>query len=121
MMKPTILLVAALSVAGCFQSRTTCTSLAARELATVDKLIAETETTIDRGYVLTDTSAGNVNFCLGSGGNTVGVSFCTDGSGRKPVAIDRAAEQRKLDGLLTRRAALAKQAAADSAACAAVP
>jgi hypothetical protein len=121
-MKPMILFFATVALTGCMtQSRTTCSSPAARDLKTIDKLIDETETTIDRGFVMTDTTASNVNFCLGSGGNNVGVSLCTDGSGKKPVAIDRAAEQRKLDGLLTRRAALAKQAAADSAICAAVP
>jgi hypothetical protein len=106
-----------LPLAACIQGQPTCTSPAARELRTIDRLIADTETTIDRGFVTAASEGARVNFCLGGGGNNVGVSFCADPT-RRNVPIDRASEQRKLDGLLERRAALARQAAIDSRACA---
>ncbi len=116
-MRMMIAVTAVLSLAACVQGQPTCTSPAARELKTIDRLIAETEATIDRGYVSAASEGARINFCLGGGGNNVGVSFCADPT-RRNVPIDRAAEQRKLDGLLERRAALARQAAIDSRACA---
>jgi hypothetical protein len=106
-----------LSLGACVQGQPTCTSPAARELKTIDRLIADTEATIDRGFTTAASEGARINFCLGGGGNNVGVSFCADPT-RRNVPIDRAAEQRKLDGLMERRAALARQAAIDSRACA---
>jgi hypothetical protein len=82
----------------------------------VDRLIDETRAAIDRGYRLERNVSPSVNICLGGGSDTVGVSFCSDGGTRK-VAIDPAAEGRKLDALLTRRDDLVSQSAADHAAC----
>ncbi len=118
MMRRTMAALTILALAGCMQGGggASCPSASARELGTVDRLIAETETNIRRGYTMTEGDGGGFNFCLGGGGDNVGIGFCTT-PGREAVAIDRATEQRKLDGLVARRAALAKQVAADRAAC----
>lgn len=114
------LLVLAAAVAGCAGTSGPCARPEARELRTVEKLIAETRADMARGY-RTETSASNpsVNFCLGSGGGTVGVAFCADPSQhRRTVALDMAAEERKLDALEARRLALLSGIEAKQAACA---
>jgi hypothetical protein len=105
-----------LAVAACEPAGSPCSAPAARELRTVDRLIAETRTTLARGYATEQTDTG-FDFCLGGGGSNVGVSFCGQPGGRRTVAIDRAAEQRKLDALLKRRADLARQADFDAQMC----
>jgi hypothetical protein len=99
-----------LALAACTQTAAPpgCPSGVARELSTLDDLVAETERAIATGYRTEyRTRSSGFNFCLGSGHNHVGLSYCTGGGtqGRK-VAIDPAAEQRKLDGLNERRRAL---------------
>ncbi len=110
------------SLAACEAPPPPCRTDAARDLRQLDAVIATTRANIDRGYALGGQSQSNVgfNFCLGSGGSNVGVSFCTPGrtpvrSG--PTAIDPEVERRKLAHLEARRAVLARQAAADLAAC----
>ncbi|MCT8331460.1 hypothetical protein [Albidovulum sediminis] len=85
-----------------------CDSGTARELRTLDRLIAETRRALDTGYREERVAAtGGFNFCLGSARSHVGVSFCSDGTDRtRTVAIDPAAETRKLEGLRDRRATL---------------
>ena len=85
-----------------------CDPAAARELRTIDRLIAETRRVVETGY-RTETAPAptGFNLCLGSARSHVGVSFCTNGAGRtRTVAIDPEGEARKLDLLLDRRAAL---------------
>jgi hypothetical protein len=108
------LVLSILALSACVEGG--CPSAAARDLRTVDRLISETETNIQRGYAIGTQRSGGFNFCVGGGGDNLGVAFCGE-PGRRPVAIDRAAEQRKLDGLLARRADLARQVAADRQAC----
>ncbi len=90
-----------------------------RELRTIDRLIAETRSDIDRGYKIVRTDSNPaVNLCLGSARSHVGVSFCTDpGSQSRPEALDTAAAARTLDALLARRERLEAQIAAAVAAC----
>lgn len=97
-----------------------CAGPETRELRTIEDLITETQSRIDRGYVMERQDSGaNVNLCLGGVQSHVGVSFCTDpGTVRRPVAIDQEAERRKLDALIARRDALRARIAALSAACA---
>lgn len=85
-----------------------CDSGTARELRTLDRLIAETRRALDTGYREERVATtGGFNFCLGSARSHVGVSFCSDGTDRtRTVAIDPAAETRKLEGLRDRRATL---------------
>ena len=85
-----------------------CDGETARELRTLDRLIAETRRALDTGYREERVATtGGFNFCLGSARSHVGVSFCSDGTGRtRSVAIDPATETRKLEGLRDRRATL---------------
>ena len=96
-----------------------CASAELKERATIEKLIAETRERIDHGYVMVDESPNfGVNLCLGSHRSNVGVSFCGDPTDRRrPQAIDTAAETRKLEALLARRAALDARIEALTAAC----
>ena len=110
-------LAALIVIAACTPAGSRCpSSTASHELGTVDRLIAETRTTIDRGYVTERTGSG-FSFCLGGGGDNVGVSFCNGLGGSRTMPIDRAAEQRKLDYLLQRRAVLGEQVAGEQALC----
>lgn len=97
-----------------------CAGPETRELRTVERLIAETRLRLDRGYEFARQDSGaRVNVCLGGYESNVGVSFCTDpGSRSRPVAIDTAAEERKLAALEARRQALQARIAALTAACA---
>lgn len=117
---PALLIAAAL--AGCVASGPRCARPDTRELRTVEKLIAETRAGIARGYRMEqDRSSASVNFCLGGASTNVGVAFCTDPSTRtRPVAIDLAAEQRKLKSLEARRDALQAAIDAETARCAAM-
>ena len=103
-------------LAACEPTGSPCGATAARELRTVDRLIAETQGSLQRGY-RTERAGSDFNFCLGGGGSNVGVSFCNDLGSRRAVAVDRAAEQRKLDALMARRADLVRQAAFDAEMC----
>ncbi|MCX7888642.1 MAG: hypothetical protein N2422_02785 [Rhodobacteraceae bacterium] len=119
-MRRILFAAAALSLlSACEEPPAACNSAAARELATVDRLIAETRADIARGYRLETAPPANVAFCVGGQNNNVGLSFCSDGARTRKVPIDPAAEKRKLDNLEARRSALAAQAEADRRACAA--
>lgn len=108
----------AAALAACEATAPACTSPATRELRVLDRLIAETERDIARGYTTRRTASGaSVNLCVGGADNGVGLSFCTDGARSRPVAIDAATERRKLAGLMERREALRRQEAGDIAAC----
>ncbi|MFZ1726555.1 MAG: hypothetical protein WBO29_03180 [Albidovulum sp.] len=110
----TLLLV----LSACTQPAPRCAIPETRELKTIDKLIADSEATLERGYVLRKTERSGVNFCLGGRQSHVGLSFCTDPAGRtEAVAIDTAAENRKLASLKARRNALVTTINAKTAAC----
>lgn len=86
------------------------------ELRTIDQLIAETQGNLDRGYVMVPASGPGTDLCLRGGNWGLGLSLCTDGSaGEKPVAIDAAAERRKLAGLKSRKIQLQRQMDSDPA------
>jgi hypothetical protein len=106
-----------LLVAACTEVPGPCATTVAGELRMVERLIAETRATIERGYVLAESGGAGINLCVGNENNGVGVSFCTDGTRKKPVAIDEAAERRKLDALLKRREALLRRKAEEELAC----
>ena len=105
---PLALLIALLPAACTAPAVPGCDSATLRELRTLDRLIAETNADIARGYRTEESTArSGFNLCLGSSRSNVGVSFCTDGSNRtRTVAVDPAAEARKLAALQDRRAAL---------------
>ena len=112
-------LLAALAACGTPQEQ--CIRTATRELRTLDRLIAEQQATLARGYgyerrevmhyegqICDDWVAGTPRrMCFEPVWDTV----------KQPVAIDPAAEQRKLDGLLARRKALLAQSEPAIAAC----
>lgn len=108
-------------LAACGTPQEQCIRSATREIRTLDRLIAEQQATLARGYayetrevmyyewqLCDDWIAGTPRrMCYEPEWQTV----------KEPVAIDPAAEQRKLDGLLARRKALAIEAAPALAAC----
>lgn len=114
-----LLLVSALSACGTPQEQ--CINAATRDIRTLDRLIAEEQATLARGYGYEtrevvrhewrrcdDWVPGTPpRMCFEPEWVTV----------RRPVAIDPAAEQRKLGGLVARRKALAAQAGPAVAAC----
>lgn len=114
-MKTWLILPVLAALAACTEAPGNCP--ARREVRTIDRLIADTEGNIARGYATVPVRSSGIDLCLGGAQENIGVSFCTDGTTRtKAVAVDAAAEQRKLDGLRARRAALVR-AMADDPAC----
>ncbi len=107
-------------LSACVQNGANCAREDRSELRTVEKLIAETRSDMARGYRQQETSGGgSVNFCLGGGGNNVGVSFCADPTRQsRAVAVDMATEERKLRALEARRLALLSGIQAQEASCA---
>lgn len=108
------------ALAACADPRTRCEAEATRDLRTIEALIAETETNIARGFSIareTDVRP-SLQVCLA--GDLV--QFCSVNEPvvrERPVAIDRAAEQRKLVSLRERRAELQAPTRAALAQCAA--
>lgn len=110
----------ALGLAACASPRERCVNEATAELRTIDRLIAETEANIARGYALVREpgTRTTLEFCYNPPGEPF--VFCprTEATVReRPVAIDRAAERRKLASLRERRAELVIETRARLAAC----
>lgn len=106
-------------LAGCVPSGADCAREERRELRTVEGLIAQTRADMARGY-RQDASGGtgSVNVCLGGASSHVGVSFCADPTRQsRTVAVDAAAEERKLQALEARRLALLSGIRAKQANC----
>lgn len=117
-----LLLSLALFVSACGTPQEQCIRNATRELHTLDRLIAETEANLARGYAYEDyEKVRHVwTWCDDFTGPTRHRRMCLEpvfDTVERPVAIDPAVEMRKLDGLKSRRAALAKRAQAEVAAC----
>lgn len=127
-MRNLILLLALPALLACAPTRQTCLRAATQDVAVVDRLILETQQNLARGYAL-DREAyvtNSVDLCLGSNrvgfgtGVGVGWSYCNTPTTRyreRPVAIDRAAEQRKLRELQQTRARLIKESEAALEQC----
>ena len=120
-MKQTILLLLApLLLAACATPRQACLATASRDVATIDRLILETRTNIERGFAVDQElyTGTRVDLCMGSGGGrhhcNVGWSYCMVPETRvlsTPVAIDTTLEKRKLAELLEARKRAEKAAA----------
>ncbi len=120
-MKQTILLLLApLLLAACATPRQACLATASRDVATIDRLILETRTNIERGFAVDRElyTGTRVDLCMGSGGGrhhrNVGWSYCMVPETRvlsTPVAIDTTLEKRKLAELLEARKRAEKAAA----------
>ena len=109
-------LTMAVALAGCATPRDTCLRGVTTDLNAVDRLIAETEANLARGYAIERepyTTTG-LDFCLGYGPGqfnraAVGLSYCNTTETRYrevPRAIDRTTERRKLAELRQTRARL---------------
>ncbi len=124
MIRPALLCLP-LALMSCATPQERCISAATRELTVVNRLIAETQANIARGYSLEEVviSTPTWVYCdqpvpvpLPDGSRTwvIGAGMCLDDYTRtttRPRAIDPAQERRKLDGLITQQAILTKQAA----------
>jgi hypothetical protein len=116
---------ALLLLAACGTPQEQCIARETRELRTIDRLIAETEGNLDRGYAFeTVTVYENVwTWCEVKNpddGDRDPPRFCLDRqpvSEERPKAIDLAAEARKLEGLQRKRAELARAAEPVIAQC----
>ncbi len=113
-------------LAACATPREACLRAATAELRTLDLLIARTEADLARGYALEREpyNAATLELCVGSGrvrdGLGLGLRYCPEIETRHrevPVAIDPAAQRRKLAQLRVRRAEEAQRAAAAAQAC----
>lgn len=125
-MRTLTLLLPALLVAACASPREACLRGAGAELATLDRLIAESEAALARGFRLERRAEPQrrMSVCFGTGrwhdGLNVGLSVCPDLETtyrEVPVAIDPEAERRKLATLRARRADEARRAQAAATAC----
>ena len=108
-------------LAGCGTPQDQCIGSATREVRTLDRLIAETQANLSRGYGYEEREVVHHEWrrCEDWIPGTP-PRMCFEPVWRtvsKPVAIDPAAEQRKLDGLIARRKALLIRAEAAIAAC----
>lgn len=119
----------ALSLAACATPRESCLRTATKDLIVIDRLIAETQATLARGYALEREpyTRTQVDLCLGSGRygygrGGIGWNYCATPTTRyrdRPVAIDRAAEERKLRELRQTRTRLAPEVEQRAAQCSA--
>ncbi|MFQ6547592.1 hypothetical protein AADZ90_006505 [Aestuariibius sp. 2305UL40-4] len=113
------------TLAACATERERCVARASEDLRIVDRLIVETEQTIDRGYAIeVDTiRVRRTGFCTErlSNGGLVRLP-CTDTdtyTTRRAVAVDLEAERRKLESLREKRPELVQRAQLGAAQCAA--
>jgi hypothetical protein len=121
-MKKLLLLLPLAAMTACSDPRSDCIAKASRDLSVVRALIADTKATIDRGYAV-QTETRNViytDFCIGAGRNHGVFTFCNrvqPVTTRKAVAVDLAAEQRKLRSLTRKEGELRRRTASDIQRC----
>ena len=121
-MKHLAALALPLLLAACATPQQRCELQATQDLRVVNGLIAETQTTIQRGYALREeqrTRAG-ATICYG-GGDDFGYGFCWGNDTYtqvRPVAVNLDEERAKLQTLLRKREELEVQARAQLDACA---
>lgn len=106
-------LLLCLVLAACATSRQACLTAATREVLRLDRLIAETDGNLRRGYAIEQGTA-QVTLCIGDDG----VDACVTPPAReRAVAIDPVVERRKLAELKRARRRAAARAVQDQAAC----
>ena len=117
------ILALVLALTGCTSALQNCETAAQAEFNTVSALILETRQNIERGYAIerkTEASVG-IQFCFADRiSDNFGVAFCNDTvveETETPVAIDTAAEKRKLATLEARLAELRPVMERELAAC----
>lgn len=108
-------------LAACGTPQEQCITRSTRDLRTVDRLIAETQANLDRGYALETMTIprDRWGFCdhpvLGQ--PSIPCLIEDDIRVERPIAIDLAAEAEKLKGLQAKRAELARAAQPVIAQC----
>ncbi|MDH3262802.1 MAG: hypothetical protein OEM24_02265 [Paracoccaceae bacterium] len=114
------LLATALLLAACGPNRyDDCVARAQAELETVDRLIAETDANLLRGYALEPDTGQSGGFRLCAGGDSP-LSVCAERTrpgDMKPVAINPISERLKLANLRQRRQGLQELADREVAQC----
>ena len=108
-------------LAACGTPQENCIRNSTREIRTLDRLIAESDANLARGYGFEETQILRHEWVI-CGPRQLGAApeMCLEpvaDTVRRPVAIDPAVETRKRDNLRDKRAALLKRAEADIAAC----
>lgn len=122
-MKRFLVVMALLSLTGCESFQAQCIRLASHDVIVLDRLIAESQANLARGYALVDTVVTLSVFrpCYRRpemGG--FGPDMCEDEVDQtvsKPVAIDLKAEAAKLASMQAKRAQIARQLAPALAEC----
>lgn len=101
-------LIAAFTLSACSTPQERCVTGASEELRRLERLIAQTETDLARGYTIEQElrPGFELEFCHDVNGNFRWCNRHVTRVSEKEVAIDPAAEQRKLDALNARRDAL---------------
>lgn len=121
-----LLLPALLALTACGTPQEQCITRNTRDLRTIDRLITETKGNLDRGYAYEEVTIWTPSweYCdpppVAEGEQPPPPRLCLDEEQetiRRPKAIDLAAEAKKLDGLRTKRAQLARAAEPVIAQC----
>lgn len=122
---PSLLLPSLLILSACGTPQERCIGTASRDMRVVDRLIAETEGNIKRGYALEDVTVYETQWVdctprVAQGQPAPKPQMCLDDvpeTVTKAKAIDLNAEAAKLKSLQTKRAQQAKAAAPQIKAC----
>jgi len=112
-------MLAMLMLAACATPEQACIKRATKELAVIDRLIAETEENLARGYAIRHESEPALRLVLCTSPDEH-FHFCTRSDTRtvkKPVAIDPVSERRKLDALRHKRQEALRRARTGIRAC----
>jgi hypothetical protein len=124
-MKPYLAATILLALVACATPQQRCITKAAPDLPVLNRLIAETEGNLSRGYAFTEVEMEIPVWKLCRGDLTVGTgevsqSLCLETettTSREPVAIDLTAEAAKLASMRARRDAIEAQAQPAFAQC----
>ncbi|MBD3679823.1 MAG: hypothetical protein HUJ27_15665 [Rhodobacteraceae bacterium] len=118
-MRHAFVLACLVVLSGCASPRERCETAATEDLRVVDQLIAETQQNLERGYSIREETTVRTRFTF-CGMPSRNVTFCSEPVTERreiPEAIDPAAEQRKLNQLLAKRAELQQRSAIAVAEC----
>jgi hypothetical protein len=118
----------ALALAACGTPQERCISAATRELRTVERLLAQTDANLARGYAYEEREITRTEWVIcgydpvppGDAKKAPRPRYCLDDvtdTVRRAVAIDPAVEQRKRDSLMAKRNELRARAEAEIDAC----
>lgn len=117
-------LIVILTLAACATPRQICERDALHDLNVLDALIVETRQTLERGYAVRRDpyTRPRLEMCYRApfGDNRIGMTFCNSREiayRDRPVAVDLAAERRKLTSLEDRRKITVRTAARQLALC----